>query len=383
MGSRSKKDNNVLIDFATGESLIDGISELRKIQDNLYRLDNPYVGNKRGILVDIADALDKNSVKFDKVLDLFSGSGVVSTFFKLMGKTVISNDLLTSSYYNSVAFSENNHIQLSREESDWLCTNENKDKGDFILKNYTKRFTVAESIFLDNYRANIDTLIERKFSKNLDDKKVQREALVMRAVCILSIEHYVLNRCFLGGRLNKGQVLADLDHRMAHDRNGGDSMQFTIDPLPLFSYHEEKGCRAYNLDALDAAKQVREDFSDTQLAYVDPPYGQSQSDYATMFSFCEEYVYGEKIDNLPHILAASKKFASKKNYKEHFREVLNEINWIPIWAVSFNAASFEAAEGIVEILKDFKKEVTTVSINHEYRYRKERGSAVEYLFIAR
>ncbi len=393
MGSRNKKASPVLIDFDTGDSVVDEISERRKIQDRMYQLDNPYVGNKRGILLDIVDALDKNDVKYEQVLDLFSGSGVVSTFFKLLGNTVVSNDLLTSSYYNALAFSVNNSIFLTNAERTWLCTNNNPNKNRFVTENYAERFTPEECAFLDNYRANIDTFIEERFREPLHQSRTSPHGpnsgtldlgiKVTKAVCILTIEHYVLNRCFLGGRLNKGQVLADLDHRLAHDRNKGDSMRFTLDPLPTFFHDEDMGCMAYNMDALEAAKNVRISHPGIQLAYIDPPYGQSQSDYATMFAFCEEYVYGKKLDELSHIQTASKKFAQKKNYKDHFREALDQVNWIPIWAVSFNAASFDDADGIASILREFKKDVVTVSIDHEYRYRKERGAAVEYLFIAR
>lgn len=394
MGSRNKRANPVYIDFETGESKIDEISELRQIQDKLYRLDNPYVGNKRGILVDIADALKKNNVEFEQVLDLFSGSGVVSTFFKLMGKTVVSNDLLTSSYYNALVFSENNGVALSKDEITFLATNSNPNKGTFVQDNYANRFTPEEAAFLDNYRANVDTLVNKWEAYFQDDLRkngsaaangwyAERVPQIYKAAAILTIEHYVLNRCFLGGRLNKGQVLADLEHRLAHDRNKGDEMRFNLDPLPTFFHEEDMSCRAYNHDALVAAKDIRKDYPGIQLAYIDPPYGQAQSDYATMFAFCEEYVYGKKLDTLPHVAAASQKFAKKKGYQDHFREVLDAANWIPTWAVSFNASSFGAADEITSILKEFKKDVTTVNIDHEYRYRKERGSAVEYLFIAK
>lgn len=393
MGSRNKKANPVYIDFETGESKIDSISERRQIQDQLYRLDNPYVGNKRGILVDIADALDKNDVKFEQVIDLFSGSGVVSTFFKLLGKTVVSNDLLTSSYYNAVAFSENNTFVLNDAEREWLCKNDNPNKGDFVRTAYADRFTPEEALFLDNYRANVDTFIDQSFAAALHASRTSpfgpnsgvlaRSIEIAKAVCILTVEHYVLNRCFLGGRLNKGQVLADLDHRLAHDRNKGDSMRFTLDPLPFYPYLEEDlGTTAYNLDALAAAAQARSAYPGLDFAYIDPPYGGPQSDYTQMFAFCEEYVYGAKIDTLPH-LDVCKKFVTKKDYEKNFRDVLDAMKWVPTWGISYNATSFKDIEGIKSLIGDYKKDIVLVDIAHEYRYRKDRGEASEYLIIAR
>ena len=49
-----------------------------------------YAGSKRKILPKI-ELITKDLV-FDKVLDGFSGSGIVSLFFKTQGKTVHSND---------------------------------------------------------------------------------------------------------------------------------------------------------------------------------------------------------------------------------------------------------------------------------------------------
>lgn len=396
--ARNRKPQDVLIDFDSGESIENRYADLRRIQSKLYRLDNPYVGNKRAILVDIAEALDKHNVKFKSVLDLFSGSGVVSTFFKLLDKTVISNDLLTSSYYNALVFSENSGLTLTAENMNYLCENDNPDKKSFVRDNYGSRFTPEEALFLDNYRANVETLADKIYDPQIllsetsqfgpmgGEFGIKRSKLIFRASAIVAIEHYILNHCFLGGRLNHGQVLADLEHRIEHDRNKGTEMSFNIDILPVFTPEDQAFNRAWNMDAIEAAKLARIESasgSPVEFAYIDPPYGQSQSDYATMFAFCEEYIYSKKLEELPHIQTASKKFAKKKDYKENFREVLNSLTWIPTWAVSFNASSFEDADGIVSILREFKNDVITVSIDHEYRYRKERGSAIEYLFIAR
>ena len=372
--SRNRKVKNSIIDFDNDTSVLDHFAVYRQAQNQLYKIDNPYVGSKRGILPEIADTLDKNGVEFDTMLDLFSGSGVVSIFFKLLGKNVISNDLLTSSYNNCLVFCENENQDLNagKSELDMLCK-KSASNSSFIQDNYPDKFSPEEAEVLDNYRDNIDLCIKTLTGRDKEIKK---------ASCFLSITHYILNRCFLGGRLNKGQVIAEFNHRVAHDRNRGDLMAFNIAPLPLFKGNGSQICKSFNLDALVAVKEVLKNHS-PQLVYLDPPYGQSQSNYADMYAFCEEYIYQDKIDNLPHIKEAAHKFSKKKNYKEHFSEVLNEIKDIPTWAISFNASSFEDAEGVVKLLKDFKKQVIVTNIDHEYRYRKDRGSAVEYLFIAR
>jgi len=331
----------------------------------LYRINNPYVGNKRKIVVDIAHAMDKRDYKFSTVLDLFSGSGMVSLFFKLLGKKVTSNDLLTSSYYNALVFVENSELLLSQ---DTIChlgiTNPNA--SDFVQKNYATRFTPREAQFLDNYRANLD--LEAHFGTP------------GFAAGIVTMEHYVMSHCFLGGRLNNGQILAKLDHRLNHDRNFSSSpaetleMTFNLDVLPHFAGPTGK---ALNLDCLDALKQSGEQ----EMVYIDPPYGQSQSDYASMFAFCEEYIYGQKIEELPH-LKTSKKFVSSKDYDVHFKELLDCARHIPQWAISYNDSSWSGIDYIKSVVSNFRKSVEVINIDYEYKYRKN-SSGTEYLILAR
>ena len=368
------------LDFETGDQFNDEFSDWRNAQAQLYTIDNPYVGSKRKIIVDIADALQKAGVEYNSVLDLFSGSSVAGLFWKIIGKQVFSNDILTSSYYNAVSFVENSHIIITPEEIEHLCFNNNPDKKDFVQKNYQNRFTPKEAEFLDNFRANVESHYPDNLSKEDNEfikihNQIQK---IKKAICITTIEHYILNHCFLGGRLNNGQVLSKLNHRVGHARNKGYDMQFNLKPLSLFQ--SEKPNRAYNEDAatfLDTFLTV----APVDLVYIDPPYGGEQSDYASMYAFCEEYIYGDKIDNLPHIKNA-KKFSGKKAYEEHFKAILSRCHQFKSWAISYNETSWSSLEAIKSIVGSYKGSVKAINIDHEYRYRKERGKATEYLIIA-
>ena len=59
-------------------------------------------------------------LKFNKVLDLFSGSSSVSYLLKCMGKTVISNDYMYFTSNISKAIIENNHITLAKKDLEKL-----------------------------------------------------------------------------------------------------------------------------------------------------------------------------------------------------------------------------------------------------------------------
>jgi DNA adenine methylase len=54
---------------------------------------------------------------FETVIDLFSGSGIVSYMFKSQGRTVISNDYMAMSATFAKAMVENNSATLSLKEA--------------------------------------------------------------------------------------------------------------------------------------------------------------------------------------------------------------------------------------------------------------------------
>lgn len=150
------------------DGLVSSISlAVRRIE----KLPLPYTGNKKKLLTQFHDALIQNNVEFSSVLDAFTGSATIAYLFKLMGKRVLANDLLTSSYLNAVAFVENPGIRLSDEEKEFLLHHQNPNKGTFVEDNYLgvqfrppgktcrfNKFTLKECMHLDNFRSNIDEL---------------------------------------------------------------------------------------------------------------------------------------------------------------------------------------------------------------------------------
>jgi adenine-specific DNA methylase len=75
---------------------------------------------------------------------------------------------------------------------------------------------------------------------------------------------------------------------------------------------------------------------------------------------------------------------SAKDFETHFREVLAKAAVKgKVIAVSFNDSSWADADKVKGILSDYKPSVEVVNMDYEYKYRKERTDAVEYLFVAR
>lgn len=130
----------------------------------IKRIPNPYVGNKKKLLPFILKTLDKHNLDFNSFFDAFSGSGVVGLMMKCVGKKVLSNDILTSCFMNSVALVENNGIKLTSDEIDKVLKQNNPNATDFVRTHWAQasglhnRFTQEEALRLDNIRANIKDL---------------------------------------------------------------------------------------------------------------------------------------------------------------------------------------------------------------------------------
>lgn len=455
----------------------------------IEKLPLPYTGNKKKLVHNIHDVLRKKNLKFDTVLDAFSGSATISFLFKMMGKQVLSNDLLTSSYMNSVAFVENPGIKLSDEEKEFLLNNENPDKGTFVEDNYLgtefrpkgktcrfNKFTLKECRHLDNFRANVDQLCNRYLegislaanaavvlrlpfgnvdqSNDIMKHRLKQEAAygrdsdkcdrrigiyyddeynlkfnkwfnkytndfmkagtaseqpvdevkVKRANFFANLQQHVLRDCFVGGRMHNGQVLAELDSRLDHQKNQL-KRHFTNNDSSEMNFHADQGeqrrpgegmkwwtfadlkmpgsCLAVNMDVIEL---LQSDFCKVDAAYFDPPYGGQSSDYATMYRFLEEYIYSDKLENLPH-LSHTQRFTKKKSYEKHFKVMLDAAGNIPIWLFSYNDSSWKGIEHITDLIKQFRKNVSVEVLSDEYRYlyRKKQGrmnQSCEYLIIA-
>ena len=83
---------------------------------NLQHFPTAYIGNKKKLLGFLEHVIMKHELKPNLVCDAFSGSSVVSLFFKKTGKRVISNDILSFSFYHSLALVENEETVAAADE---------------------------------------------------------------------------------------------------------------------------------------------------------------------------------------------------------------------------------------------------------------------------
>ena len=385
----------------------DWVDTARQLQFKLGSIRNSYVGNKRKILPNLAEILYRHDLQTKisggKVLDLFAGSSFVSYLFKGLGAAVWSNEILASSFLNAVCFIENDDIKVEAGALNSLLKTREGTKGP-AFEQIGKRFTEREALVLDSFLLNmkeegfsLDYCI--KMAAMTEDSDVRTSKLstfgmttqhrtwnqsfiqdagerlfYRRCFYALTVIHYVMNHCYVGGRLNSGQILAKLDHRLEHDRNKGHEMSFKkILPYNL-PFSNGRACIATKMDAIDLLKIHK---PEVDLVYVDPPYGGDQSDYGNMYSFFEAYLGFPQEDG-------SDRFAKSKTYEQSFNELLSLLPPKAVWVFSYNDDSWANLDTIVSCIKQFgNRQVLPEKIDYEYNYRsKEKATGTEYVITA-
>jgi adenine-specific DNA methylase len=400
----AEENYNSEIDFSGNINVEESIdSMLSLIQKKLSVLRNPYIGNKKKMITHIVSAFKKHNIDYSSVLDLFSGSASVSIAFKILGSTIHSNDILTSSIINAIAYVENRNISISAAEKEYLFkTKDIKEPYPFFLK-YQDRFTEKEMLFLSNYSNNIQNLFECKMTNPFHKKQICRMdyfreylniysiSRIKIALASVSIQNYIMDNCFVGGRLNNGQVLAKLEHRLSHPRNNGREMLFRnirwIEPLFPEDNH------IHYIDNKDALVLLQDIDTVDKLVYIDPPYGGEQSDYVYMYGFFEEYLYqnnfwlGDKYISVEERMRKLKEgaefFADKKKYRIHFEKLIQLAQFHPQIAISYNDSSWGTLDEICDIVKKYRKSVIVEEFLYNYKYREDKSPAKEYLIISK
>jgi site-specific DNA-adenine methylase len=227
-----------------------------------------------------------------------------------------------------------------------------------------ERFTEEECTFLDNFYFNVQEILH---DRSLDI-----------AVAFSVLNQFVMQHCYVGGRLNKGQIIANLQHRLSHSRNKNASMNFNSFDLEYFKipYGNVTCC---NEDAVSFINQKNFD-----LVYIDPPYGGSQSDYGSMYKFFEEYIDRKPYEEIEYLQKVSKKFSGNKSYGESFKSLLKCLPADALWVFSFNNSSWAKIDFIESSIREFKKDVETKEIEYNYKYRDQDNTVgLEYVIIAK
>lgn len=328
-----------------------------------------FMGSKSKILLPIRDAI--TSQPCNSVLDLFSGSGVVSYMLKACGKQVISNDYMAFSSMISKAMVENSHETLPINEARGLLeANALSDR--FVEESFDGLyFTTAENQLIDHLRANIKQL------DNPHTKAIAISALVR--ACFKKRPRGIFT--YVGDRYGDGRK--DLNTSLA------DHFLAAVAAINAAVFDNGKENLASRLDALETEYEP-------DLVYIDPPYYSPHSDneYVRRYHFVEGIACDwqgvemqwetktKKFKNYPT------PFSTKKGTYEAFDKLFEKYRHSTL-VVSYSSNSKPSKDEMLELLGQYKSNVNVVSVNHRYSFGNQAHKVLdnnndvsEYIFIA-
>lgn len=347
-----------------------------------------YIGNKRSLLDFIGKAVEtvKFKMKKDKleILDIFSGSGIVSRYMKQHSSKLIANDLEKYSYVlNSCYLSNKDEVDMTKIITWYNYINEEINKGlkpGFISEMYApaelEDIKKGERCFYTPYNAKyIDTC--RKLIDNIpEDVKKFFIAPLLTEASIKNNTSGVFKGFYKNSETGIGQFGGNNKDALSRI-----TREISL-PFPVFSNYNceiEVYCE-------DANKLV-EKLDEVDLVYMDPPYNQHPygSNYF-MLNLINDYEKPEEISEvsgIPKIWNRSSYNKTKEAY-DNLLDLCKKVK-AKYLLISFNSDGFIKKEQMLELLsKVGKVEVMETKYNtfRGSRNLRERDIHVsEYLYL--
>lgn len=308
--------------------------------------------------------------EFETVLDLFSGSGVVSYMFKTQNKQVLSNDYMAFSANITKALVENNHVTLNGKDLE-IILNEATTTDNFVSETFKGLyFSDEDNAFIDMIRSNLP-MLENDMKKSLVLMALVRACLKKRPRGIFT---------YTGNRYDDGR--RDLTLTLKE--------QFleAIEAVNSAVFDNGKENLSCHGDSMTMEQQA-------DLVYIDPPYYSPLSDneYVRRYHFVEGLVKDwQDVEMQWH--TKTKKF---KNYPTPFSkratayeafDKLFERHQNSILIVSYSSNSLPTKDDMIAIMKKYKRHVEVVSVDYKYSFANQghkvgnnKNDVEEYLFV--
>jgi len=327
-----------------------------------------FMGSKNKLLEHIWGI--SSQFEFESVLDLFSGSGVVSYMFKSHNKQVFSNDYMSFSSNITKSLIENNFITLSEQDLEILFKKETKNNN-FVSETFKDLyFNDEDNLFIDLIRSNIK-LLDSEMKKSLALTALTRACLKKRPRGIFT---------YTGHRYDDGRKDINLSLK--------EQFLNAVKVINSAVFSNDKQNLSFNEDSL--LLDTRAD-----LVYIDPPYYSPLSDneYVRRYHFLEGLVKDwENVEMQWH--TKTKKFKSyptpfnnRKGAYEAFEQLFYK-HRKSILIVSYSSNSIPTKDEMISIMSKFKKNVETIAVDYKYSFGNQnhkvgdnKNTVKEYIFV--
>lgn len=310
----------------------------------------------------------------NSALDAFAGSQSVSFLLKQLGLKTITNDFLNFNNQIGKALIENKSQKLDAEDLAILFQ-KSPLKSDFNLmeKIFTNVFfEKEESVFLDNFRANIPLLNDP-----------YKQALAF------TVMNRSLTRKITMGHFGHTQALVYANDPERIKRNRSlirPIKELFLELLPKYNdaiFDNSQDNQSYNKNILDLLPEL----SNIDLVYFDPPYCNSHADYQGFYHLLETYTeYWKDKEFINGIRRYDPQrqsgFDKKSEVMVSFEKLFELSNEIPHWLISYNNRSYPDIHTFEKLILKYRD----VKIEHKV-YQNGRGGkgsvagSKEILFI--
>jgi DNA adenine methylase len=327
-----------------------------------------FMGSKQNLLEHIWSVA--SHFQFDSVLDLFSGSGVVSYMFKTQGKQVFSNDYMAFSHYFTKAMVENSFVTLTNEDIEILF-DKSTPRDNFVSETFKDLyFNDEDNEFIDTVRANLGRL-KNEYKQALAISALVRACLKKRPRGIFTYTGYRYD----DGRRDLTLTLQEQFLEAITQVNGA-------------VFDNGKINKSRHGDAMDCRQKA-------DLVYIDPPYYSplSDNDYVRRYHFVEGIARNwQGVEMQWHTKTKKFKsyptpFSSIKGAHDAF-DLLFKRHQDSILIVSYSSNSLPTKDEMLALIAKYKQRVEVVAIDHRYSFGNQghkvgdnNNKVQEYLFV--
>lgn len=365
----SRKGEDVIVSIPPQKTItLSALPKPLPAQVNKYP-STRFMGSKSKLLLQIWDIASQ--FKFNSVVDLFAGSGIVGYMFKAQGKTVVSNDYMTMSATFAKAMIENNSITLPKSEAQKLLI-KSAEVDHFVTNTFSGLyFPDEDNRLIDTLRANIAAI-----------REPYKRAIAMSALiraCIKKRPRGIFT--YTGNRYDDGRK----DLKKSFEEQFLEAVSAVNNAV----FDNGKVNKSRNSDAM----QLRVEAPD--MVYIDPPYYSPYSDneYVRRYHFVEglarnwegveiqEHTQTKKFKSYPTPFSTKKGAASA--FDLLFKKYANSII-----IVSYSSNSLPALDDMVSILSKHKEHVEVIPIDYRYSFGNQgnrvddnKNQVQEYLFV--
>jgi DNA adenine methylase len=332
--------------------------------------DTKYMGSKQTLLPFILEHI--RSLRFDRALDAFSGSGCVAYALKQRGVEVHTNDFLKFAFHTAKSAVENNSTFLTNPDiSDLLASNRNSQ--DFIQRTFPGLyFTNEDNRFLDNLWANIQEL-----------RSPTKRSLVIAAACRAAMKKRPRGIFTFTG-------MKGWDGRKDLRLTMKEQFLSAVDQFNGAVFSNKRKNKAFCRDVFDL------DPKGYDLVYIDTPYVSpfSDCDYTRRYHFIEGYcTYWNEVEILDNTLTKKIRsyptdFSTKSRAADAFERLFDHFRDSKL-VISYSSNGIPSEKQMVELLQRFKKKIEVHKVphlyshgNHNHKVGDNNNSVHEYLFVA-